>query len=43
MIIPRVLISVSNPDTSCKILGKKCQYPFGFAPTAMNQLANLEG
>lgn len=43
MMIPRVLISSSNPDTSCTILGRKCRYPFGFAPTAMNQLANKEG
>jgi isopentenyl diphosphate isomerase/L-lactate dehydrogenase-like FMN-dependent dehydrogenase len=43
MIVPRVLKSSSNPDTSCSILGKKCNYPFGFAPTAMNQLANKEG
>jgi isopentenyl diphosphate isomerase/L-lactate dehydrogenase-like FMN-dependent dehydrogenase len=43
MIIPRVLVSSSNPDMSCKILGRKCNYPFGFAPTAMNQIANELG
>jgi isopentenyl diphosphate isomerase/L-lactate dehydrogenase-like FMN-dependent dehydrogenase len=28
---------------SCNILGRKCKYPFGFAPTAMNQIANQLG
>jgi isopentenyl diphosphate isomerase/L-lactate dehydrogenase-like FMN-dependent dehydrogenase len=43
MIIPRVLVSTSNPDTSTTILERKCKLPFGFAPTAMNKLANNEG
>lgn len=38
--MPRILISKSNPDTECKILGHTLNYPFGFAPCAMNMLAH---
>ncbi|KAE8370446.1 FMN-dependent dehydrogenase [Aspergillus caelatus] len=40
---PRVLIDVSNIDTSIEILGHRCSMPIGIAPSAMQKLAGGNG
>ncbi|PSK54332.1 Cytochrome b2, mitochondrial [Elsinoe australis] len=40
---PRVLRNVSNIDTSMTIWGKKCTFPVGFSPSAMQCLAHPDG
>ncbi|RTE84356.1 hypothetical protein BHE90_001089 [Fusarium euwallaceae] len=40
---PRVLRDISIIDTSTTIFGTKVKFPFGFSPTAMQQLAHPDG
>ncbi len=40
---PRVLVDVSNIDTSTTLLGTAVSQPFGIAPTALHALAHPEG
>ncbi|EEU37876.1 uncharacterized protein NECHADRAFT_88152 [Fusarium vanettenii 77-13-4] len=40
---PRVLRDISVIDTSTTIFGTKVKFPFGFSPTAMQQLAHPDG
>ncbi|KAJ9130765.1 FMN-dependent dehydrogenase [Pleurostoma richardsiae] len=40
---PRVLVDVSNIDTSTTILGTKVAFPLGFSPAAMHRLAHPDG
>ncbi|KAJ2983200.1 hypothetical protein NQ176_g871 [Zarea fungicola] len=40
---PRVLRDTSQLDTSTTIFGTKVAFPFGFSPTAMQQLAHPDG
>ncbi|KAF8862386.1 FMN-dependent dehydrogenase [Acephala macrosclerotiorum] len=40
---PRILMNVSNIDTSTTIFGTKVSFPLGFAPAAMHRLAHPDG
>ena len=40
---PNVLRDVSTADTSTMILGRKAEYPFGFAPTGYTRMMHHEG
>ncbi|KAJ3521270.1 hypothetical protein NM208_g13372 [Fusarium decemcellulare] len=40
---PRVLRDISQIDTTTTIFGTKVKFPFGFSPTAMQQLAHHDG
>ncbi|CZR59698.1 related to glycolate oxidase [Phialocephala subalpina] len=40
---PRILINVSNIDTSTTIFGTEVSFPLGFAPAAMHRLAHADG
>ncbi|XP_012262674.2 glycolate oxidase 3 [Athalia rosae] len=40
---PRVLVNVSNRDTSTFVLGEKISMPVGVSPTAMQRMATPEG
>jgi (S)-2-hydroxy-acid oxidase len=40
---PRVLRDISKLDTSTSIFGTKVSFPFGFSPTAMQQMAHPDG
>ncbi|KAG5655272.1 hypothetical protein KAF25_010424 [Fusarium avenaceum] len=40
---PRVMRDISKLDTSTSIFGTKVSFPFGFSPTAMQQMAHPDG
>jgi len=40
---PRILVDVSNVDTSTTVLGFRISMPIMVAPTAMHKLADPEG
>lgn len=42
-ILPRVLRDLSSLDTSTTIFDTKVSFPFGFSPTAMQQMAHHDG
>lgn len=42
-LLPRVLVDVSAVDTATSILGAVIAAPFGFAPTALHELADPDG
>ena len=43
VILPRVLIDVSNVDTSTTVLGRRLPLPFLLAPTAFHRLVHADG
>lgn len=40
---PRMLVSLSNMDTSCTIMGHRLTMPLGISPSAMQKMAHPDG
>ena len=42
-LVPKVLVDVSNVDTSCEILGRRSKLPLMLSPTAVQRAFHWEG